>query len=140
MTEPAGEAASAQRIDRWLCIARFLKTRTAATAFVEGGRVRLARPSSAPERVTKASQLVRIGDVLTFSLGRDVRVVRVTGLALRRGPASVARLLYDDLSPPTAKAEPQLDRTVSARRDPGAGRPTKRDRRRTERLRGSEGP
>ncbi len=86
---------NAQRLDKWLWHARFLKTRSAAAAFVVAGRVRLRGQPAA-----KASQVVRAGDVLTFVLGADVRVVRVTGFAPRRGSADQARALYDDLTPP----------------------------------------
>jgi ribosome-associated heat shock protein Hsp15 len=83
------------RLDKFLWCARFFKSRSQANAFVAGGRVRL-RGST----VVKAHQVVRVGDVLTFPLGNKIRTVRVRALATRRGPASAARLLYDDLAPP----------------------------------------
>lgn len=117
------------RLDRWLWMARFLKSRTRAAAFATTGRLRINR-----QPVAKAHALVRPGDVLTFVLGVQVRVIRVVALPERRGPAAEARLLYDDLSPP---APPPADAVaVATAADPGAGRPTKRDRRRLDRLRG----
>ncbi|WP_439815625.1 RNA-binding S4 domain-containing protein [Zavarzinia sp. CC-PAN008] len=89
---------AAQRLDKWLWHARFLKTRSAAAAFVEAGRVRLRGSPAA-----KPSQLVRAGDVLTFMQGAQVRVVRVVAFAERRGPAEVARLLYEDITPAAPK-------------------------------------
>jgi ribosome-associated heat shock protein Hsp15 len=72
---------------------------------------------------------VRAGDVVTIALDRTVRVLKVLHFAARRGDAAAARLLYEDLSPPQAA---RTDRQGS--RDPGAGRPTKRDRRAIDRL------
>ncbi|WP_245944014.1 RNA-binding S4 domain-containing protein [Acuticoccus kandeliae] len=82
-----------QRLDKWLCYARFAKTRTVAQALVEGGKIRINR-----EKVTSSSRLVRTDDVLTISLPRDVRVVRVIGFSERRvSPPETARL-YENLS------------------------------------------
>lgn len=121
-----------QRLDRWLWFARFFKSRSLATRVVAGGHVRLNRA-----RVAKAHQGVRVGDVLTFPQGNQVRVVRVAGLGLRRGPAPEARLLYDDLTPPPEK-EPETAEPRTVRqglRPSGAGRPTKAERRAIDRLR-----
>ncbi len=85
------------RLDKWLWFARFFKSRSAAAALCEAGRVRLSG-----RVITKAHQPVRPGDVLTFPQGHAIRVVRVTGLGLRRGPAPEARLLYEDLAPPAS--------------------------------------
>ena len=87
------------RLDKFLWCARFFKSRVQATAFVVAGRVRLRGAA-----VVKAHQMVRVGDVLTFPLGNKIRTVRVRALATRRGPASAARLLYDDLAPPQSAA------------------------------------
>ena len=89
--------ASSQRIDQWLWHARLFKSRERAAAFVEEGRVRLARPAGEPQRILKASQPVRPGDVLTMTLTNAVRVLRVEGLARRRGPPAEARALYQDV-------------------------------------------
>lgn len=64
--------------------------------------------------------------VLSFSLGRSDKVVRVTGFSARRVPAVYAQALYDDLSPPAAPAQTAA---AGPRRDRGAGRPTKKERR-----------
>jgi ribosome-associated heat shock protein Hsp15 len=92
------------RLDRWLWFARFFKSRTLATAFCETGRIRVNGIPAA-----KAHHPVRPGDVLTFALASRVRIVRVMALANRRGPASEARLLYEDLtrpdSPPSGHRE-----------------------------------
>ena len=74
-------------------------------------------------RVTKAAQSVAIGDVLTFTQGRSVRVVRVEGIGLWRGPASEARTLYTDLSSEPASHGERPDRNerrkaIEAKRPP----------------------
>lgn len=128
--------AETQRLDKWLWCARFFKSRGLASKLLAGGKLRLSG-----KIVTKAHQLVRAGDVLTFPQGREIRVVKVLFLAERRGPAPEAQALFEDLSPPgTAPVvrESALEaKTVSAR-DAGEGRPTKRDRRRIDRLMGRE--
>lgn len=91
MTDAVTEAAS-QRLDKWLWIARFFKTRSLSATVCEKGRVRVNRMV-----VEKAHYAVRPGDVLTFPQADRIRVVRVLGIGIRRGPASEARLLYEDL-------------------------------------------
>lgn len=127
------------RLDKWLWHARFFKTRTLASQAVAAGRVRV---NSA--RVSKPATGVGIDDTLTFSIGQKVRVIRVLALSQRRGPATEAALLYDDLSPQPAGAEDPgqgaagtPDQGAGAARSDvpptprfeGKGRPSKRDRR-----------
>jgi ribosome-associated heat shock protein Hsp15 len=81
-----------QRIDKWLWHARMVRTRGDAAALATAGFVRVNG-----KRMTAASHLVRIGDVITLALDRSVRVVRVEGISERRGNASAARVLYRDL-------------------------------------------
>ena len=113
-----------RRLDKWLWFARFCKSRTLASKLCAAGKIRIDG-----ELVHKAHHLVRAGDVLTFPQGAHIRVVRVVQLGLRRGPATEARMLYEDLSPP-APREPAV-----LQREPGAGRPTKVERRALDRLR-----
>ncbi len=120
MTEPS------LRLDKWLWYARFFKTRALATRACKGAKVRIGG-----EIVSKAHQQIRPGDVLTFPQGRHIRVVRIVALAERRGPAVEARLLYDDLKPPSPESRLPPDEGRSR----GAGRPTKRDRRAMDKLR-----
>ena len=128
MTATASPDSNGQRLDKWLWRARFFKTRTLAAKLCNGGHVR-----SGGNAITKAHHQVRIGDVLTFAQGRYIRVVKVLALGTRRGPASEARTLYEDLNPPeTSQAMPA---TSSGRRPAGAGRPTKRERRLIDQLR-----
>jgi len=115
-----------QRIDKWLWHARVVRTRSAAAELVTSGLVRLNR-----ERITASSRLVRIDDVVTIALDRQVRILRVAGFAERRGDAEAGRALYADLTP---LPEVSDESPVTAARDPGSGRPTKRDRRAIDRL------
>ena len=119
------------RLDKWLWHARFFKTRTLAAKICNGGHVR-----SGGQAIGKAHHTVRIGDVLTFAQGRHIRVVKVLAVAARRGPAAEARALYEDLKPPDASTA--LPANTVARRPAGAGRPTKQERRRIDRLRGGD--
>ena len=93
----AEDGHEAQRLDAWLWCARLRKTRADCARLVESGAVRINR-----QPTDKAHARVRIGDVLTIAQGRGERgriaVWRVLALAERRGPASEARSLYEDLS------------------------------------------
>lgn len=82
-----------QRIDKWLWHARMVRTRTDAAALTAAGFVRLNG-----KRMTAASHPVRIGDVVTLSLDRTVKVVRVEGVSERRGGAPDGRALYRNLT------------------------------------------
>ena len=84
----------AQRLDKWLWCARLVKTRTLSARLIEAGKVRVNG-----KRVLKVARAVARDDVITASLGRVV-VVRVSGAVERRVSASVARTLYEDLTPP----------------------------------------
>ena len=130
---------AAIRLDKWLWYARFFKTRSLATEQCTAGRIRVDG-----NVVRKGHHAVRPGHVLTFVQGNHVRVVRVVALGTRRGPASEAGTLYEDLAPPTTENRlPRTDNTLThAARDAGAGRPTKKERRQIgrqmERVRGTD--
>jgi ribosome-associated heat shock protein Hsp15 len=113
-----------QRLDKWLWFARVTKSRTLAAQLVLDGKVRVNRA-----KATKPSQSVRRGDVLTLAVRGKVEVLRVVAAGARRGPPAEARQLYEALS--STGGHPRED---IAPREPGAGRPTKRDRRLTDRL------
>jgi len=130
----AEDSAGRQRIDRWLWYTRLLKSRTLAAALVTSGRLRVNG-----ERIAKASRLVRSGDVLTFPLGPHIRVVKVVGPGTRRGPAPEARALYEDLAPLQPRATEE-EAAAGPVRDAGTGRPTKKERRQTETLKGGLAP
>lgn len=89
------------RIDKWLWQARFFKTRSLAAAVVEEGHVRVNG-----QPVARPSREVGPGDVLTFPQGRNIRLVRILGTGVRRGPASEATTLFIDLDAPAAAPGP----------------------------------
>ena len=105
------------RVDKWLWHARFFKTRNLASVTVREGHLRVNG-----QKISKPATNVKLGDVLTFPQGRDVRVVKLLAVGSRRGPASEAQTLYQDLTPVREK-HPQVPRFE------GKGRPTKQDRR-----------
>ncbi|MBK5950939.1 RNA-binding S4 domain-containing protein [Rhodobium orientis] len=121
------------RIDKWLWFARVVKTRTLAQKLAVSGRVRKNR-----EKISSASATVKPGDVLTITLERQVKVLRILGLGERRGPAPEAQKLYEDLSPPVIKRSREERPLPPGQREHGAGRPTKRERRRIDAFRHGE--
>jgi ribosome-associated heat shock protein Hsp15 len=123
------------RIDKWLWAARFFKTRGAATEAVLGGRVHVNG-----ERVKPAKE-ARVGDVVEVTIDALRRTVVVTGLADRRGSATIAATLYEETAESRAEREQRalerrLTRPLGA--DLGA-RPTKQARRQIEALRRRRG-
>lgn len=122
-----------QRIDKWLFFARVVKSRSLAAKLAAAGRVRINR-----DKASQAADLVKPGDVLTITLDRRILIFKVTDPGVRRGPAEEAKRLYEDLSPPPApKGETVIDAMVPLR-EAGSGRPTKRERRETDRLQGKD--
>ena len=92
---PSADQRPTLRVDKWLWQARFFKTRALAAELAESGHLRI---NGQPTR--KPGHAVAAGDVLTFAQGNRIRVVRVTALGYRRGPAVEAQTLYDDLDAP----------------------------------------
>jgi ribosome-associated heat shock protein Hsp15 len=116
------------RVDKWLWAARVFKTRSLATTACDGGKVDVNAEAAKPAR------RVRAGDRIEVSLPRGRRrILKVVAVGDRRGSAEAARALFADLTPP----EPPRSRQAPPPfREPGAGRPTKRERREIGRLRG----
>ena len=85
--------AESLRLDKFLWFARIVKTRSSAQALAEEGRIRIAG-----RVVDRAHAPVRVGDVLSFALRGQVRVLRINALPARRGPAAEARSLYSELT------------------------------------------
>jgi len=81
-----------QRLDKWLWHARVVRARSSAAALIEAGHVRV---NGAREKAPGHS--VKAGDVVTVGLDGAVRILKVVGFAERRGDATAARVLYDDL-------------------------------------------
>ncbi|MFF9119630.1 RNA-binding S4 domain-containing protein [Streptomyces massasporeus] len=132
----AAEAASPQgastvRVDSWIWSVRLVKTRSMGATACRGGHVRVNG-----ERV-KPAHGVRVGDEVRLRHEGRERVVVVTRLIRKRVGPPVATQCYIDNSPPPPPREAVAPAGI---RDRGAGRPTKRDRREMERLRGVTGP
>lgn len=115
-----------QRLDLWLFYARFFKSRSLATETIIQGPMRINQvPTS------KSHSRIKAGDVLTFGKSDRIRVIKIIALAARRGPASEAQSLYEDLAPPEIK-KPSATSSVDTHR------PTKKQRRDLIRLRGKD--
>lgn len=124
------ETGAKQRIDKWLFFARVVKSRSLAAKLAVGGKVRVNR-----DKIEQAAHQVKVGDVLTITLDRRILVYKILAPGERRGPAPEAQLLYEDLSPlPVPASAPVV---AAPQRESGAGRPTKKERRETDRLRGN---
>ena len=123
-----------ERLDKFLFFSRALKSRTLAQKVIETGAIRVNS-----ERTDRSDLKVGAGDVLTMSLHGRIVVWRILDCGTRRGPAAEAQGLYEDLSPPALpKAELSAYDAAIAQRGEGAGRPTKKERRQTDRLRGAD--
>ena len=116
------------RIDQWLHAVRITKTRSDAAAACRGGHV------TVNEKAAKPSTPVEVGDRVEALINQRTRIVEVSAVLTKRVGAAVAVDCYVDHSPPP----PERDtlRPLFGVRDRGAGRPTKRDRRQIDRLRG----
>jgi ribosome-associated heat shock protein Hsp15 len=120
------------RVDKWLWAARFFKTRSVATRACELGRI------EANGQVVKAAREVRVGDMLRIKNDSGEFQVEVLGLSEMRGPAPVAQTLYREteasreLRLKLAEERKMMPRVEASRE----GKPSKRDRREIDRLRG----
>jgi ribosome-associated heat shock protein Hsp15 len=117
------------RVDRWLWAVRLYKTRAAATDGCRGGHVRVNGTPAKP------ASPVRVGDLVEAHVAGRERVLEVTRLIDKRVGAAVAADCLVDRSPPPPPREERLPPMFE--REPGTGRPTKRDRRRLDRFRSS---
>ena len=123
-----------QRIDRWLFFARVVKSRSLAAKLVQAGRVRVNG-----DKVSQASRQIVTGDVLTITLDRRIRVLKVEQAGTRRGPFEEARLLFEDLSPPPVRSRDDPVMGMQPLREAGSGRPTKRERRQLDKWNKADG-
>lgn len=96
------------RADKYLWFARFFKTRSLATKRANGGRIRING-----KKIKKSSDTVRVGDILTFAQGNEIRVIRVLNLGTRRGPAQEAQSLYEDITPNEDTDEATRDKLLA---------------------------
>lgn len=126
--------AERMRIDTWLWVARFVKTRALAVDAISGGHVQINGVR------VKPSKGVGPGDRVSITIGQDRFLVDVVALARRRGPASEAVLLYEERPEDRERRESAAEQrrlAFPAAQDIG-GRPTKRERRRYDAARGRD--
>lgn len=107
-----------------------VKTRTLAKKLVQAGKIRLNNT-----KTTSPSLDVGPADVLTITLERRILVYQIEATGDRRGPASVAATLYQDLSPPVVRSNSPDRPVIHGKRLEGSGRPTKRERRKLSEFR-----
>lgn len=139
--EPSGESRADDagadlevRLDKWLQVARVFKTRSQATRACNLNRVQVNGQQ------VKAHRQVSLGDRIEVEKGDWVRILEVTKLRDKPVAKAEARTLFEDHTPPPP--DDPLDRMLrrpAVRREKGAGRPTKKERRQLERLRKSGG-
>ena len=134
MTEkPQGDLR--QRVDKWLFFTRMVKSRSLAQGLLSAGHVKVNGLS-----IRQPSFQVKAGDKVEIAMERRDVVLVVRSGGERRGPYEEAKLLYEDLTPPREETE-RLTTLEQAQRAKGSGRPTKKERRETDRLfPGVEGP
>ena len=121
-----GSGPASARIDVWLWSVRQVKTRSAATAACRAGHVRINGETAKP------AQHVKVGDEVRYRVDGFDRHLIVERILLKRVGAPIARASYADVSPPRSSP---LDAPAAIVRDRGAGRPTKKERRRLDALR-----
>jgi ribosome-associated heat shock protein Hsp15 len=122
-------AATTARVDSWIWAVRLLKTRSLATAACRAGHVRVNGEKA------KAAQPVRVGDEVRVRDAGFDRVIVVRRILVKRVSATVAAESYTDNTP---APPPREELAVAPMRERGAGRPTKRERRELEKLRGRD--
>jgi ribosome-associated heat shock protein Hsp15 len=118
------------RVDRWLHVARFFRTRTLAQGAVSAGHVRVNGERARPSREVAA------GDTVEFRAGGQAWEVRVLGVIERRGGAQQARALYEETVASAARRQAEAAAREAGSWGERTGRPTKRERRDLERWRG----
>lgn len=115
------------RVDVWIWSVRLYRTRSIGSAECKAGHVRINGAKAKP------AQAVKVGDRIEALTEGGMRTVVITRVIRKRVGATVAVQCYDDHTPPPP---PKEETPIMPRRDRGAGRPTKRDRRALDRLRG----
>lgn len=116
------------RIDKWLWAARFFKTRALASEAVKGGKVEINGQKPKP------SKTIQLGDTLRVTQAHRKVEIKVLVLSDRRGSSDQAMSLYELISEERLQRKPTVDMALVGYREKGAGRPTKRDRRKIDSL------
>jgi len=131
-SEKGKEEDNRLRIDKWLWAARFFKTRSLSAAAIESGKVLCNGV-----RIKPAKSLA-VGDMLSIRIGSVQFIVEVLALSGKRGPVPQAQLLFRETEESVLRRKAQAEE-LKAHPPPVylKGRPTKRDRRELEKLKGS---
>ena len=116
------------RLDKWLWAARFFKTRSLASQAIDLGRVRIDG-----ERIKPARE-ARVGEVVEIQAGEQRFLVTILGLSHQRGPAPVARQLYEETADSLQRRQRLNEQRAIEPARTLKGRPTKRDRRELGRV------
>lgn len=121
------------RIDKWLWAVRIYKTRSMAGDACRAGKVKM------DDLAVKPSRNLKTGDVITVSLGPLTRTLKVTALIHNRVSAKLVPESLEDLTPAEEYERIKFMKELNAeKRDRGTGRPTKKERRQIEKLKGLE--
>ena len=120
------------RIDLYLYYIRIFKSRSLATKFISSNRLRVSG-----QVTNKPHKLISIGDVLTMTINDYIKIFKVLDIPKRRGPYSESLSFYQDLSPIEINPKNKTVRSKIKFVD-RVGRPTKRERRQTDRLMGRD--
>lgn len=117
------------RVDKWLWSVRLFKTRTAATKACDSGKVKLEGEA------LKASKQIEVGQTITVRVRHQTRTYKILKLIEKRVGAKIAQECFEDLSPPEEK-EPVFNSAFIhiGKRERGAGRPTKKERRQIDKF------
>ena len=120
------------RLDIYLYYIRIFKSRSIATKFVLTNRLRISG-----QVTQKPHKMISIGDVLTITINDNIKVLKVLDIPNRRGPYSESLNFYKDITPIESIAEKE-NRKLDVKFVERVGRPTKRERRQTDRLMGRD--
>ena len=120
------------RLDIYLYYIRIFKSRTIATKFVSTNRLRISG-----QLTQKPHKMISIGDVLTMTINNNIKVLRILDIPNRRGPYSEALNFYEDITP-IVNIQKQKDEKPNVKFGERVGRPTKRERRQTDKLMGRD--
>ena len=120
------------RVDVYLYYIRIFKSRSIATKFVSTNRLRIS------DQVTqKPHKMISIGDVLSITINDNIKILKVIDIPKRRGPFSESLNFYEDITPIETVQKKKIRKT-DIKFVERVGRPTKRERRQTDRLMGRD--
>ena len=120
------------RLDIYLYYIRIFKSRSIATKFVLTNRLRISG------KVTqKPHKMISIGDILTMTINDNIKILKILDIPNRRGPYSESLNFYEDITP-IENIPKKHNLKPDIKFVERVGRPTKRERRQTDRLMGRE--